>query len=99
MVNNLPANAGDADSVPGLERSPARGNGNPLQYSCLENSMDRGAWWAAVHGVSKQLDTTEHMYLLSPSLFPSLDGITDQEMSEDGRESVGQELLFWGLPW
>ena len=99
MVNNLPANAGDADSVPGLERSPARGNGNPLQYSCLENSMDRGAWWAAVHGVSKQLDTTEHMYLLSPSLFPSLDGITAQEMSEDGRESVGQELLFWGLPW
>ena len=54
---------------------------------------------AAVHGVSKGLDTTEHMYLLSPSLFPSLDGVTAQEMSEDERESVGQELLFWGLPW
>ena len=43
MVKNLPANAGDEDSVPGLERSPGGGNGNPLQYSCLENLMDRGA--------------------------------------------------------
>ena len=43
----------DSDSVPGLGRSPGRGNGNPLQYSCLENPMDRGAWWATVHGVAK----------------------------------------------
>ena len=43
---NLPANAGDAGSIPGLGRSPGEGNGNPLQYSCLENSMDRGAWQA-----------------------------------------------------
>ena len=43
MVKNLPANAGDEDSVPELERSPGGGNGNPLQYSCLENLMDRGA--------------------------------------------------------
>ena len=40
-------------SVPGLERSPGEGNGNPLQYSCLENPMDRGAWWATVHGVAR----------------------------------------------
>ena len=40
-------------SIPGSERSPGEGNGNPLQYSCLENPMDRGAWWAAVHGVTK----------------------------------------------
>ena len=46
-------NAGDLDSIPGSGRSPGEGNGNPLQYSCLENSMDRGAWWATVHGVAK----------------------------------------------
>ena len=46
-------NAGDPGSIPGLGRSPGEGNGNPLQYSCLENPMDRGAWWAAVHGVMK----------------------------------------------
>ena len=46
-------NAGDPDSIPGLGRSSGEGNGNPLQYSCLENPMDRGAQWAAVHGVTK----------------------------------------------
>ena len=44
-------NAGDPGSIPGSGRCPGEGNGNPLQYSCLENSMDRGAWWATVHGV------------------------------------------------
>ena len=58
VVKNLPANAGDMNSNPGLERSPAEGNGNPLQYSCLGNPMDRGVWQATVHGVSKQLDMT-----------------------------------------
>ena len=56
VVKNLPASAGDerdASSVPVSGRSPGEGNGNPLQYSCLENSMDGGAWWAAVHGVAK----------------------------------------------
>jgi len=46
-------NAEDLGSIPGLGKSPGEGNGNPLQYSCLENSMDRRAWWAIVHGVSK----------------------------------------------
>ena len=46
-------NVGDPGSIPGLGRSPGEGNGNPLQYSCLENSMDGGAWWATVHGVAK----------------------------------------------
>ena len=50
-------NAGDLGSIPGLERVPGEGNGNPLQYSCLENPMDRGAWWATVHGVTES-DTT-----------------------------------------
>ena len=46
-------NVGDLGSIPGLARSPGEGNGNPLQYSCLGNSMDRGAWWPIVHGVTK----------------------------------------------
>ena len=46
-------NAGNPGSIPGLGRSPEEGNGNPLQYSCLENSVDRGDWWATVHGVVK----------------------------------------------
>ena len=46
-------NVGDLGSIPGSGRSPEEGNGNPLWYSCLENSMDKGAWWAAVHGVIK----------------------------------------------
>ena len=59
MVKNLPANAGDARDardtglIPGSGRSPGGGHGNSLQYSCLENPMDRGAWGAIVHGVSK----------------------------------------------
>ena len=47
------SNAGDLGLIPGLERSPGEGNGNPLQYSCLENAMDRGAWQATVHGFTK----------------------------------------------
>ena len=56
MIKNLPANAGDEGDVgfiPGLGKSPREGNGYPLQYSCLENSVDRGAWWATVHGIAK----------------------------------------------
>ena len=60
MVKNLPANEGVTGSIPGLRRYPGEGNGNPLQYSCLENSMDRGAWQATVHGVA-ELDMTEHI--------------------------------------
>ena len=62
MVKNLPANVGDikdVGSIPGSGRSPGEGNGNPLQYSCLENPMDRGAWWATVYGASKESDMTE----------------------------------------
>ena len=53
MIKNLPVIAGDTGSIPGLGRTPGEGNGNTLQYSCLENSMDRGAWKATVHGVTK----------------------------------------------
>ena len=53
VVKNSPANTGDMHSIPGSERSPGGGNGNPLQYFCLENPMDRGAWWATIHKVTK----------------------------------------------
>jgi len=58
VVKNLPANTGDTDWTPGLGKSPGVGNGNPLQYSCLGNPKDRGAWWATIHEVTKELDTT-----------------------------------------
>ena len=53
-------NAGDPGSIPGLGRCPGEGNGNPLQYSCLENPMDRGAWWTTVHGVTKSIYNDEY---------------------------------------
>ena len=53
VVKNLPANAGDVGSIPGTGRSPGSGNGKLLQYSCLGNPMDRGTWWATIHGVTK----------------------------------------------
>ena len=61
MVKNLPNHAGDAKDaglIPGSERSPGEGNGNPLWYSCLENPIDRGAWWAIVQGGHKESDMT-----------------------------------------
>ena len=58
VVKNSPANAGDIDSIPGSGRSPGEGNDNSLQYSCLGNPMDRGAWQVTIHGVTKELDTT-----------------------------------------
>ena len=62
MVKNLPANVGDEGLIPGLGRFPGGGNGNPLQYSYLENPTDRGAWWAALCGTgNKESDTTEQL--------------------------------------
>ena len=55
---------GDTSSLPVSERSPGEGNGNPLEYSCLGNPMDRGAWQATVHGVAKESDTTEHTHVM-----------------------------------
>ena len=56
-------NVGDLGLIPGLERSRKERNGNPLQYSCLENSMDKGAWWAVVHGGHRESNTTVQLSL------------------------------------
>ena len=67
-------NAGDAGSIPGSGRHPGEGNGNPLQCSCLGNPMDRGAWWATVHGAAKESNMTERLNttpLLSAELIMS----------------------------
>ena len=58
MIKNPPANAGDMGSIPGLRRSPEEESGNPFQYSCLGNPMDRRAWQATVDGITKELDIT-----------------------------------------
>ena len=92
-VKNLPASAGDLGSIPGSGRSPGEGNGNPVQYSCLGHPMDRGAWWATVHGVTKESDTTEQLNkntdvqsaLRNQMQKPLL---LLREWSEDSRESM-----------
>ena len=71
MLKNLPTNAGGVGLIPGVGRSPGGGNGNPLQYSCLENSMDRGACQATVHGVTKSWIrlSDEHVTSISNVVF------------------------------
>ena len=63
-------NAGDGGSIPGSKRFPGEGNGNPLQYSCLENSMNGGAWWAAVHGIAKSQTqlSDQHFHFDAPTV-------------------------------
>ena len=61
MIKNPPANTGDASLILGSGKSPGGGNGNPLWYFCLENSTNRGPWWAVVHGATKELDMTEQL--------------------------------------
>ena len=63
VVENQPANTGDLNLIPGSGRSPGEGNGTPLQYSCLENPTDGGAWWAVVHGVAKSWTRLSHFTL------------------------------------
>ena len=61
-VRESACNMGDLGLIPGKGRSPGECNGNPLQYSCLENPMDGGVWWSTVHGVAKETDTTERLH-------------------------------------
>ena len=73
VVKNPPANTGDTDLIPELGRSLPEQNGNPLQYSCLGNPMDRGAWWATVHGAANTRDITERLTHRTASVSGSMD--------------------------
>ena len=77
MVKDPPANAGDTGSIPGSGRAPGEGNGNPLQYSCLGNPMDRSTWWVTVHGVTEELDTTWQLYNNQPNISVSRSVVPD----------------------
>ena len=70
----MPANAGDAGLIPRLGRFPGEVNGYELRYFCLENPMDRGTWWVTVHGVAKELDTTERLTLFGKMFSDLLKG-------------------------
>ena len=111
VVKNLPANTGDirdTDSVPGLERSPGGGHGNPLQYSCLENPMDRGACQAIVHGLAKswtqQKRLSMHAYTREgqESLFQPCEDTIRRLQSSRGlspnRGLTGTDILEFQLP-
>ena len=80
-------NVGDPDSIPGSARSPGEGNGHPLQYSCLENPMDRGAWRATVHGVAKSRTR------LSDFTFTFHFHALEKEMA------THSSILAWKIPW
>ena len=82
MIKNLPVNAGDCGSISRLERSPGDGDDYPLQYSCLENPTDRGAWWATAHGVAKSWTRLKRL-----SMHPQ----EDFRLSKTGG---GEELLL-----
>ena len=87
MIKNSLADAGDAGSIPGSGRSPGEGNDNPLQYSCLENAMDRGAWWASVHRIAKSWTQLKGLNMHAHSggrdhSFISLQGIAQGSCNE-----------------
>ena len=90
VVEKPPTNAGDMGSIPGSGRSPGGGKGSPLQYSCLENSMDRRAWWAVVHGVV-ELDTTES--LSTPNMFKDFRGQLEAHHTGSIYTTENQQML------
>ena len=96
VVENLPVNA-DAVSIPGLGKFSGGENGNPLQYSCLENSTDRGAWWATIHGVAKsqmQLSTHTHLFIYLFIYFESIKLLSAEiKVISNIRESLKKHSL------
>ena len=93
VVKNPPAKAADAGSIPGSGRSPGEGNGNPLQSSCLENSMDRGVWGSTVYGVAKESDTTER--LKNNKVWPSMVFEREKKFFLRPPPADGHLSLFW----
>ena len=91
-VKNLPANTGDVGSIPRLGRSPGGGNGYPLQYSCLENLMDRGAWRATVHG-HRELDTTEWLSIYTYTLVSPY----DSDLKITGQWQPGEKSFYFRI--
>ena len=81
-------NAGDLGSIPGLGRSPGEGNGNSLQYSCLENPMDRGAWWATGHGVAK-----------SRTRLSDFTSLSERQLSVELKHTGSVVILSWLKSW
>ena len=104
VAQTPPANAGDAGDlswIPGLGRSPGVGNGNPLQYSCLENSMDRGAWWATVHGVMKsqtRLNPHSLLYITRLLLLTGSSACLQWTMGSDLLVVTSESGALWQLP-
>ena len=97
VAKNPPANAGDSGLIPGLEKSPGEGNGNPLLYSCLENPMDRGAWQATVHQGPKELDITEQLNnntILAIAFQPT--GPRSLREQQPNRDTSSKKLLIGG---
>ena len=106
-------NAGDPGSIPGSGRSPGEGNGNPLQYSCLENPMDPGAWWATIHGVAKSRtrlsDFQFHFHFGLPVVAQTVKNLPIVRESqvrslgwEDPLEkemATHSHILAWKIPW
>ena len=93
MVKNLPTDAGDISLIPGQGDSPGVANGNPLQYSCLENSMDKRAWWATVHGVAKswtRLSDWSHAHYEGPggAKLTETESRTEATWMREGRRGV-----------
>ena len=100
MVKNLPTHteyARDASSVPGSGRPPGEGNGNPLQYSCLENPMDGGVWWATVHGVAKSWTRMSDFTLLHFNVLMVFKAVAIEEIKQGEcreRRGLGTSLFF-----
>ena len=93
-------NVGDLGSIPGLGRSPGEGNGNPLQYSCLENLMDGGAWWATVHGVAKsQTFTSLHFIVIQFTLETNYSGLAYNRAKGEGGTPVRGCCVCQGERW
>ena len=102
VVKNLPANAKDirdAISLPGSRRSPGVGNGNTLQYSCLENPMERGAWWATVHEVANSWTQLKQLCMPAFMIFMGIPLVAQRAKNHLQCRRLGFSLWLRKIPW